>query len=94
MLNAKAIKDKFPLPLIEDLLAVAEAQVFSTLDLLNGYYQVPTEDCDIDKTAFSTRSGHCEFLVMPFGLTNAPATFMSMMTDVINIYIRIIYLNL
>lgn len=78
-LNAITVKDKYPLPLIDDQIDKLKGQrYFTTLDLASGYYQVPLTDEAIPKTAFVTPDGHYEFLRMPFGLTNAPAVFQRM----------------
>jgi hypothetical protein len=87
-LNDVTLKNKYPLPHIEDLLdQMRGARVFSKIDLRSGYHQIKIRPSDIPKTAFSTRYGLYEFAVMSFGLTNALAYFMNLMNKVFMEYL-------
>jgi hypothetical protein len=87
-LNEVTIKNKYPLPKIEDLFdQLREASVFSKIGLRSGYHQLRIRPSDIPKTAFITKYGLYEFTVMSFGLTNAPAFFMNLMNSVFMDYL-------
>ncbi|KAI3719580.1 hypothetical protein L6452_20482 [Arctium lappa] len=82
-LNKVTVKNKYPLPRIDDLFDQLQvAGYFSKIDLRSGYDQVKVKEDDVPKIAFRTHYGHYEFLVMPFGLTNAPTVFMDLMNRV------------
>jgi hypothetical protein len=87
-LNNVTIKNKYPLPRIQDLFGqVKGAGVFSKIDLRSGYHQIKIKEEDIPKTTFVTRYGHHEYLVVPFGLTNAAAIFMNLMNKIFMKYL-------
>ena len=87
-LNEVTIKNKYPLPRIEDLFdQLKGARVFSKIDLRSGYHQLRIRPSNIAKTAFTTRYGLYKYTIMPFGLSNAPAYFMYLMNKVFMEYL-------
>ncbi|GJU51457.1 putative reverse transcriptase domain-containing protein [Tanacetum coccineum] len=87
-LNKLTVKNRYPLPRIDDLFYQLQgSSVYSNIDLRSGYHQLRVREEYIPKTAFRTRYGHYEFQVMPFGLTNAPAVFMDLMNRVCKPYL-------
>jgi len=82
-LNKLTIKNKYPLPRIDDLLdQFHDTAVFSKIDLRSGYHEIRVKSDDVQKTSFRSRYGHYEYVVMPFGVTNAPALFMDYMNKI------------
>src|SRR6476619_1776903 len=96
-LNAITVKNRYPIPRIDDLLdAVSGAKFFTSLDLTSGYHQVLISEEDRPKTAFRTPMGHFQFKVLIEGLTNAPATFQSVMNSIFHPFLRrfvVVYLD-
>ncbi|KAL5756630.1 hypothetical protein ACOSQ2_021376 [Xanthoceras sorbifolium] len=87
-LNKLNVKNKYPLPRINDLFdQLRGATVFSKIDIISEYHQLRVKDSDIPKIVFRTRYGHYEFVVMPFGLTNAPAAFMDLKNWIFRLYL-------
>ena len=87
-LKKVTVKNKYPLPMIDDLFdQLKDAKIFSKIDLRSGYHQVSIKEEDIRKTAFRIRYGHYEFIVVPFGLSNAVVVFMCLINGVFRDYL-------
>ena len=87
-LNKITVKNRYPLPRIDDLFdQLMGAETFSKIDLRSGYLQLRIKEEDVPKTAFRTRYRYYEYVVIPFGLTNAPAAFMDLMNRVFKPYL-------
>ncbi|GJT73752.1 putative reverse transcriptase domain-containing protein [Tanacetum coccineum] len=87
-LNKLIVKNRYPLPRIDDLFdQLQRSSVYSRIDLRSGYHQLRVREEDVSTIDFRTRYGHYEFQVMPFGLTNAPAVFMDLMNRMCKAYL-------
>jgi hypothetical protein len=88
-LNSITVKNKFPMPLIEEILdELTEAKFFTKLDFTSGFHQVPMSPEEEFKIAFKTHYGHYQIKVMPFCLMNAPATFQCIMNSILEALLR------
>jgi hypothetical protein len=88
-LNSRTIKDKYLIPVVDELLnELRGTTFFAKLDLLSGYHQVRMHDTDVEKTAFHTHDNLFKFLIMPLRLTNAPAMFQALINDTLRPFLR------
>jgi hypothetical protein len=88
-LNDLTVKNRFPMPIVEDILdELTRTQFFTSLDLSFGYHQIRMMESDEYKTTFKTHQGHYQFKVMSFGLTNAPITFQCVMNSISSLFLR------